>query len=258
MPELKYLQLFADMLDDHFGILTDEELGIIIRASMAYAFNGELPDFEPRSVLGMTWRRMKSYIDQCDKNASKNKENGNKGGRPKKPTETEQNPVKPTETQQNPVKPNQTQQNHKQEQDQEQEQDQDHKQEQEQYNAPATDDDRILAFDGSDLSQASADNEQAQRLVARYMPAGRTPVEFDPRVADISDLIAQYGLKKVEDTMKEAMRSDNRGGISVNFIKAIIEGKGSKARAAPGGDYLKRQYDDDYWQSIEQHFDDAI
>lgn len=123
--------------------------------------------------------------------------------------------------------------------------------------APATDD-RILAFDGSDLSQASADNEQAQRLVARYMPAGRTPVEFDPRVADISDLIAQYGLKKVEDTMKEAMRSDNRGGISVNFIKAILENKGGKSRAAPGGDYLKRQYGDDYWKSIEQHFDDAI
>ena len=255
MPELKYLQLFADMADDHFGILTDEELGIIIRASMSYAFNGELPDFEPRSVLGMTWRRMKAYIDQCSKNADKNKENGNKGGRPKKPTETEQNPAKPTETQQNPVKPNQTQQNHKQEQDQDQ--DQDHKQEQEQYKAPATDD-RILAFDGSDLSQASADNEQAQRLVARYMPASKTPIEFDPRVADISDLIAQYGLKKVEDTMKEAMRSDNRGGISVNFIKAIIENKGGKSRAAPGGDYLKRQYDDDYWKSIEQTFDDAI
>lgn len=244
------------MLDDHFGILTDEELGIIIRASMAYAFNGELPDFEPRSVLGMTWRRMKAYIDQCSKNADKNKENGNKGGRPKKPTETEQNPVKPTETQQNQVKPNQTQTNHKQEQDQEQ--DQDHKQEQEQYNAPATDDDRILAFDGSDLTQASADNEQAQRLVARYMPASKTPIEFDPRVADISDLIAQYGLTKVEDTMKEAMRSDNRGGISVNFIKAIIEGKGSKARAAPGGDYQRRQYDDNYFSSIEVNLDDAI
>lgn len=124
--------------------------------------------------------------------------------------------------------------------------------------APAPDDDRILAFDGSDLSQASADNEQAQRLVARYMPASKTPIEFDPRVADISDLIAQYGLKTVDDTMKEAMRSDNRGGISVNFIKAIIEGKGSKARAAPGGDYQRRQYDDNYWKSIEQHFDDAI
>lgn len=123
--------------------------------------------------------------------------------------------------------------------------------------APATDD-RILAFDGSDLSQASADNEQAQRLVARYMPASKTPIEFDPRVADISDLIAQYGLKKVEDTMKEAMRSDNRGGVSINFIKAILENKGSKSRAAPGGDYLKRQYDDDYWKSIEQTFDDAI
>lgn len=267
MP-ITYVPLFIDMLSDHFEDLTDEEVGQIVRATLLFAAEGVEPEFERRSVLGLTWKRMRAHVIQCMEKSETNKANGSKGGRPPKnptkPTETEENRKKPKETEKNPTKPNKTENNHEQEQEQEQEQSQEQEQyqeqeqEQEQFNAPATDDDRILAFDGSDLTQASADNEQAQRLVARYMPASKTPIEFDPRVADISDLIAQYGLKKVEDTMKEAMRSDNRGGISVNFIKAIIEGKGSKARAAPGGDYLKRQYDDDYWKSIEQTFDDAI
>lgn len=245
MPELKYLQLFADMLDDHFGILTDEELGIIIRASMSYAFNGELPDFEPRSVLGMTWRRMKSYIDQCDKNASKNKENGNKGGRPKKPIETEQNPVKPKETQQNPTKPNLTQQNHKQEQDQEQ--DQDHKQEQEQYNAPATDD-RVIAFDGSDLTEDIHRYDLADSMIRTY-----GMVDSDTtRDALIEDL-AKYGEAKMREVLKKAAMSNSRAKVSVSFYRTILEDKGGKSRAAP--DYQRRQYDDNYFSSIEVNLD---
>ena len=77
---LKYLQLFDDMLEDHFEPLTDEELGIIIRASMAYAFGGIEPAFEPRSVLDLTWRRMKRYINQCSDSVSRMSQLGSKGG----------------------------------------------------------------------------------------------------------------------------------------------------------------------------------
>ena len=77
---IKYLQLFSDMLDDHFEPLTDEELGIIIRASMKYAFEDIEPEFERRSVLDLTWRRMRKHIEQCVASAEKMATLGKSGG----------------------------------------------------------------------------------------------------------------------------------------------------------------------------------
>lgn len=78
---LKFLQLFPDMLEDHFEPLTDEELGVIVRAAMQYAFAGEEPAFERRSVLDLTWRRMKRHIDNCEKELNKMAELGSRGGK---------------------------------------------------------------------------------------------------------------------------------------------------------------------------------
>lgn len=266
MPELNYLQLFADMLDDHFGVLTDEELGIIIRASMLYAFQGVLPEFEPRSVLGMTWRRMKAYIDQCQKNTAKNRENGNKGGRgnkkptetqpnPEKPNETQQNPTKPTETQPNPTEPSKTQTAYIQDQDQDHIQDQDHKQEQ--YYAPAPATDNVIAFDGSDLTADIRNNQKAQELAARYLPRGRTPMEFDPRVGALAEDIGTHGAEKVEAALKEAARCDNRGGVSIAFYRTILGnlGKEKPPNKAAAGDYQHRQYTEADFKAMEVDLD---
>lgn len=234
---LKFLQLFPDMQDDHFSVLTDEELGIIVRAAMDYAFNGVLPEFETRSVLGLTWRRMKSYIDQCEKTAEKNRENGSKGG---KPTETQRNQVKHNVTQPNPAEPTQTQTNHYQDQDHKQ----DHKQEQEQEqkeNAPAPTG-RLLAFDGSDLTADVQRSRDAEMLVAQYLPPSRTPIEYDPRVAEMAALIDKHGAEKVKSAIKTAVSSDNRGGISIAFLTAILDEKGAKKSRAAPVDYQARQY----------------
>ena len=248
MPELNYLQLFADMLDDHFGVLTDEELGIIIRASMLYAFQGVLPEFEPRSVLGMSWRRMKAYIDQCQKNTAKNRENGNKGGRGNK---------KPTETQPNPTEPNRTQTAYKQDQDQDQDhiQDQDHKQEQ--YYAPAPATDNVIAFDGSDLTADIRNNQKAQELAAHYLPRGRTPMEFDPRVGALAEDIGTHGAEKVEAALKEAARCDNRGGVSIAFYRTILGnlGKEKPPNKAAAGDYQHRKYTEEDFKAMEVDLD---
>lgn len=235
---LKFLQLFPDMQDDHFGVLTDEELGIIMRASMDYAFNGVLPEFETRSVLGLTWRRMKSYIDQCGKTAEKNRENGSKGG---KPTETQRNPVKPNVTQPNPSEPTQTQTNHYQDQDHKQDHKQEQEQEQEKKDAPAPAG-RLLAFDGSDLTADVQRSRDAEMLVAQYLPPSRTPIEYDPRVAEMAALIDKHGIEKVKGALKTAVSSDNRGGISIAFLTAILDEKGAKKSRAAPADYQARQY----------------
>lgn len=253
---LKFLQLFPDMQDDHFGVLTDEELGIIVRAAMDYAFNGVLPEFETRSVLGLTWRRMKSYIDQCGKTAEKNRENGSKGG---KPTETQRNTVKPNVTQPNPAEPTQTQTNHYQDQDQDQDQDhkQDHKQEQEQEkkeDAPAPTG-KLLAFDGSDLTADVQRSRDAEMLVAQYLPPSRTPIEYDPRVAEMAALIDKHGLEKVKGAIKTAVSSDNRGGISIAFLTAILDEKGAKKSRAAPTDYQARQYSASELKGMEVDID---
>lgn len=68
---LTYLSLFPDMLEDHFQDLTDEEVGILVRAAMRYAFEGTEPAFEPRSVLSLTWRRLREHVDKCSAAAAK-------------------------------------------------------------------------------------------------------------------------------------------------------------------------------------------
>lgn len=93
---LKFLQLFPDMLEDHFEPLTDEELGIIVRAAMQYAFAGEEPAFERRSVLDLTWRRMRRHIDNCEMELTKMAELGSRGG---KNSAAKREQAKPTEGQ---------------------------------------------------------------------------------------------------------------------------------------------------------------
>ena len=256
---LKFLKLYADMQDDHFGVLTDEELGIIVRASMAYAFDGTLPDFEPRSVLGLTWRRMKAHIDASEKQVEALSENGAKGVEAKagKRKQTQANVSKPKQPEANASKIQQASASaskgkHKQEQEHIHEQEQ----EQEQYNARAREDatataEPVEAFDGTDLSEDIRLYAVADGMIRAY----GLPDNDATRGAVIDDIRA-HGEGAMREVLKKAALANSRGKLSVNFYRAIMNDTGGKARASPEADYIQRQHDDDYWNSIVTNLDE--
>lgn len=89
--------------DSHFELLTDAELGRLIRDVNNYVKNGTLPHYSKKErVLNMAFSFMKTNIDietkKYLKKCEKNKKNGQKGGRPrnpKKPNGFEENQEEP-------------------------------------------------------------------------------------------------------------------------------------------------------------------
>lgn len=70
--------------------------------------NPETEDVMVKALFSQIKNTLKRDLEKWEKKAEQNRENGNKGGRPKKPTETETNPENPVgyfETQDNPEKP---------------------------------------------------------------------------------------------------------------------------------------------------------
>lgn len=107
-----YAALFHEYLDE-MADLTDAEFGRLARALLVYSRTGEFPALNgnerlfKRRVIMQEDRAQESYVQVVEKNRA----NGQLGGRPRKPRETQRNPEKPTETQNNPQKPNETQKN---------------------------------------------------------------------------------------------------------------------------------------------------
>ena len=105
-----YAALFHEYLDE-MADLTDAEFGRLARALLVYSRTGEFPALNgnerlfKRRVIMQEDRAQESYVQVVEKNRA----NGQLGGRPRKPTETQRNPEKPTETKNNPQKPNETQ-----------------------------------------------------------------------------------------------------------------------------------------------------
>lgn len=105
-----YAALFHEYLDE-MADLTDAEFGRLARALLVYSRTGEFPALNgnerlfKRRVIMQEDRAQENYVQVVEKNRA----NGQLGGRPRKPRETQRNPEKPTETQNNPQKPNETQ-----------------------------------------------------------------------------------------------------------------------------------------------------
>lgn len=105
-----YAALFHEYLDE-MADLTDAEFGRLARALLVYSRTGEFPALNgnerlfKRRVIMQEDRAQENYVQVVEKN----KANGQLGGRPRKPRETQRNPEKPTETQNNPQKPSETQ-----------------------------------------------------------------------------------------------------------------------------------------------------
>lgn len=112
-----------------------------------------------------------------------------------------------------------------------------------------------MAFDGSDLTQDIQRSRDAEMLVAQYLPPSRTPIEYDPRVAEMAALIDKHGAEKVKGAIRTAVTSDNRGGISIAFLAAILDEKGAKKSRAAPVDYQARQYSASELSSMEVDID---
>lgn len=86
----------------------------------------------------------------------------------------------------------------------------------------------VVAFDGTDLSAELEANRQAQALICRYGLAD-TEATFCALMEDIGT----RGIDAVRAALEDAARSDNRGGISVRYYRAILANQG-KARPVCG------------------------
>lgn len=72
--------------EEQFNLLTDEQIGQLMRAIYQYEKTREVPELE--GILKMAFSFMKTQLDRdrekYQAKCEKNKENGSKGGRPKK------------------------------------------------------------------------------------------------------------------------------------------------------------------------------
>lgn len=98
MNKAAYIKLWLDYRD-YFETLSDAEVGRLVRAMFDYQIDGATPKFSGSERV--LWPVMRRNIDIDNAFIEKQTQNGSKGGRPRKPKETQQNPEEPKETQQN-------------------------------------------------------------------------------------------------------------------------------------------------------------
>ena len=106
------LLIYLEDLHIFDGLLSDQDLGAVIRALALYIETGdEAEGLSPAAMIA--FRVIRAKVDRDLEKYAKQAENGQKGGRPK----TQQNPTKPnrnpTKPNHNPTEPNETQRNQK-------------------------------------------------------------------------------------------------------------------------------------------------
>ena len=228
---LEYIQLFADM-ESLFEPYDDAQRGRLMMAMMAYAYRGEEPQFD--SVEKFIWPVLRQHIDRCAQNVEAKKAAGSKGG--KRKTEDKQ-----TEAEES--KPKQNAHNHDHDNDHDHIHDQDHVVEERAREESAPTSATVEGIDGSDLSESIRLNAEVDALLATYKLSEAVR-------GDLLEDIETHGLDKVTRVMQEAARSDNRGGLSIRFIRACLasDGKPKPQRAAgtaPTGDPHMQRYSAD-------------
>ena len=87
-----YIKLWLDYRC-YFETLSDAEVGRLVRAMLDYEIDGAAPEFSGSERI--LWPVMRRNLDIDHEFLGKQSKNGSKGGRPKKPKETQQNPIKP-------------------------------------------------------------------------------------------------------------------------------------------------------------------
>ena len=92
---MRYLKVFTDFAEV-IEPLSEAERGRLFTAMLQYASTGETAEL--KGAERFVWPTAKQNIDRTRVEAERNAACGSKGGRPKKPTETDLNRKKPTET----------------------------------------------------------------------------------------------------------------------------------------------------------------
>ena len=107
MPAERESMVFPFRWFDTLSELEENDLRAMLAAIKAYAATGEAPAF--KGALKALWNEIRQRIDYDNAKreaiTERNRENGQKGGRPKKTQENPKNPLGFSETQENPKKP---------------------------------------------------------------------------------------------------------------------------------------------------------
>lgn len=103
----KYVKAYFDWIEQ-MSALSDAEKGRLFTAILEYARSGREPENSGRE--GLVFPTFKATLDREAEIAAINAENGAKGGRPVKPTETENDRTKPNKTENNRKKADETEQ----------------------------------------------------------------------------------------------------------------------------------------------------
>ena len=239
---MEFLKLFADM-EQLFEPFSFEERGKLFSAMMAYAFNGVEPEFTGNERF--LWPVLRRHINQCNERAETLRENGSKGGRPK----TKENQRKPNETKENQTKQKETLQEQEQEQEHIQEQEQEQRITRTREPAPAAAE-KVIAFDGQDLTADIERNHEADALVMRY----GLSKDYATRERLLEDL-EKYGSAKLREALEKAVDGNKKERITPNFWRAILTGKGRDSPTNNGVGYgqvlTQREYTPEEFKVME-------
>lgn len=245
---LEYLKITPEIMLK-ISAYDAEAQGRLVMAMIAYALNGEEPEFE--GMEKFIWPVLKLDIDRCAASIEKQAANGSRGGRPRQSqTKTEETQSKPSESQKNPEKPNETQSkpseslnsntNSNSNTNNQEEEEEERACAREEATAAAAKkaEEPIIGIDGTDLSGAMADYDRAGELVSRY----KLPDTDQSREALLMDAGAQ-GWEKVERALSDAAKGNSRPMLSVNFYRAVLKNQGKprgNQGVAASGDTMMR------------------
>ena len=221
---------------DRIKRLTNEEVGSLFRNLMLYHAGryDEMEDFVDAEGIAFDFiandidRMEEKYNTTCETN----RQNGSKGGRPKKQTvseKTEQNPTKPTETEQNPTKPYKDKEKDK------------YKEKDKESSAFIADDDAAdiqhehdRVFTAAEDAGFKMSNTVRARLIALY---------------------ADNGLEKMLSGFNECA---THGAPTIAYLEAVLKGTGKKKpqmKVLPAQDFPQRDYSgvqDDMMSDLER------
>lgn len=225
--------------------LPKEDIAEIFLAVCEYALNGMEPDKlsgVPRSVFILMRPTLDSGRRKAENRSTKNTKDGDKeeqsDNKPK--TNEEQTDNKPASGGEQSIKEKEKEEEREEEIEREGERENDVDVEKDFFTLEQTGTtaassssasqppENIFGFDGRDLSAEMEASRTAQALIRRYGLA-----DTEATFAALMEDIGTRGLDAVRSALEDAAASDNRGGISVRYYRAILANQGRARPAQP-------------------------
>lgn len=202
---LPYIKVFPD-LSETVDLLSDAEAGRLLKSILHYA-NGEedeLPGQE-KLVYAMLRKQIDRDAAEYERYSEKQRANGCKGGRPKKPRETQQNPK-------NPLVFEKTQKSQEEEKEKDKEEE------------------RACAREGMTAPAPFMTPEECNRAAEQYDRVKTTLVRvgIQPTLQAMDTamgLLADYGEERLLAALRTASDHDRKGGVNWPFVRRILEDK---------------------------------